>query len=115
MATEESRQRSARRRYQKWWERLNRQPEVIAWRREILRRHRYRERHPFAGQTATRGSPLWLYCLMAGMHEGGRPPWARRCTKRLGTRLCWGGRESDSDRCYQHRRHQRGKDASDKS
>jgi hypothetical protein len=115
MATIASAKRSERRRRQKSWERWIRQPEVVALRREILRRHRYRERHPFAGLTAMRGSPLWLYCFMAGMHEGGRPPRAKRCTKRLGTRLCWGWRESDSDRCYQHRRLTRGKDASDKS
>jgi hypothetical protein len=107
MATIESKKRMERRRRQRWWEQFNRDPEVIALRREIARRQRYRQRHPFAGQTATQRGPLWLYCLMAGMHEGGRPPRTRRCTKRLGSRRCWGWREADSDRCYRHRRGER--------
>jgi hypothetical protein len=104
MATLESQKRSERRRHQRWWEELNRQPEVIALRREIARRARSRRRHPFAGQTASQPGPLWLYCLIAGMHEGGRAWKGRRCTKRLGTRMCWNWRQSSSDRCHRHQR-----------
>ena len=38
----------------------------------------------------------------AGRWLGGRPPKSRRCTKRLGTRLCWNWRESEMDRCRLH-------------
>jgi hypothetical protein len=104
MATIESQKRMERRRSQKlreWWLNL---PEYRALRREIERRQQYRRRHPFMGQDARQRGPLWLYCFMAGSHEGGRPPRVRRCTKRLGSRLCWGWREAGSDRCVKHRR-----------
>jgi hypothetical protein len=104
VATIESEKRMERRRRQRWWEQLNRDPEVIALRREIARRQRYQQRHPFSGQHPGLRGLLWLHCVYAGIRLGGRPPLARRCTKRLGSRFCWGWRASDSDRCYRHRR-----------
>ena len=50
MATFESEKRMERRRRQRWWEALNREPEVIALRREMARRKQYRANHPYAGQ-----------------------------------------------------------------
>ena len=40
----------------------------------------------------------------AGRCRGGRPPKERRCTKRIGSRLCWNWREEGCDRCWRHRR-----------
>jgi hypothetical protein len=100
MATIESQKRSERRRNQKWWERLNRTPEVIALRREIARRQRYRAKHPYAGQPGL----IYMRCVYMGSRFGGRARKARRCTKRLGTRLCWNWRVLGTDRCYRHRR-----------
>lgn len=45
----------------------------------------------------------WL-CAMKGRELGGRPARERRCTKRLGSRRCWGWRAPGSDRCYLHPR-----------
>jgi hypothetical protein len=102
MATEESEKRMERRRHQRWWERLNRDPEIIAIRRELARRQRYRQRHPFSGQHPGVRGLLWLHCVHAGIRLGGRPPKARRCSKRLGSRLCWNWRVPGADRCYRH-------------
>jgi hypothetical protein len=104
MATIESEKHMERRRHQRWWERLNRAPEVIALRRSIAARQRYRQRHPFSGQRPGLRGLLWLHCVSAGIRLGGRPPWARRCSKRLGTRYCWNWRAPASDRCYRHAR-----------
>jgi hypothetical protein len=100
MATIESQKRSERRRAQKWWERLNRDPEVIALRREIARRQRYLRRHPYAGQPTL----AYMHCVYMGIQHGGRPPKARRCTRRLGTRYCWNWRAPGTDRCDRHGR-----------
>jgi hypothetical protein len=107
MATLESQKRSERRRRQRRWEQFNREPEVIVLRREMARRQRYRQRHPYSGEHPGLRGLLYLHCVYAGIRLGGRPPRARRCTKRLGSRLCWGWREADSDRCYRHRRGER--------
>ena len=42
------------------------------------------------------------FCAAEGREKGGRPPRERRCTKRLGSRLCWGWRRPGSDRCWRH-------------
>jgi hypothetical protein len=104
MATRESEKRMERRRRQRWWEELNRQPEVIALRREIARRARYRRRHPFSGQSASIRGLLYMHCVYAGIRLGGRARKGRRCTKRLGTRVCHNWRAPGTDRCYRHRR-----------
>jgi len=106
MATEESQKRMERRRHQRWWEQLNRDSEVIALRRYIAATRRYRQRHPFSGQRPGLRGLLWLHCVNAGLRFGGRPPKARRCRKRLGSRLCWNWRAPGTDRCSQHRRAQ---------
>jgi hypothetical protein len=103
MATIESQKRMERRRRQRWWERLNADPEIQALRRQITRefaaRRRYQQRHPFSGRHP---GLLWMHCIAAGIQQGGRPPKTRRCTKRLGTRLCWNWRAPETDRCYRH-------------
>jgi hypothetical protein len=102
MATWESEQWMERRRRQKYVERLYADPEIIALRRELGARLRYEARHPW------RWFPhlLRMYCIGIGINEGGRPPQARRCTKRLGSRRCWNWRASGTDRCYRHGRQQ---------
>ena len=104
MATEESQKRMDRRRRQRRWEAWNREPEVIALRREIARRRRYRQRHPYSGNAPGVRGLLLIRCISAGIQLGGRPPKARRCRKRVGSRFCWGWREFGHDRCYRHRR-----------
>jgi hypothetical protein len=106
MATIESEKRMERRRRQRWWERFNREPEVIALRREMARRQRYRQRHPYSGDTPGVRGLLLIRCVSAGIQLGGRPPKLRRCRKRLGSRFCWGWRAPGADRCYRHRREQ---------
>jgi hypothetical protein len=103
MATRESEKRMERRRNQKWWEELNRQPEVIALRREMARRQRYLRRHPYAGQPTL----AYMHCVYMGIRLGGRARKARRCTKRLGTKLCWNWRVGGTDRCHRHERGKR--------
>ena len=83
MATFESQERMARRRHQRWREERQKDPAVQAFRRQLAAYQRYRLRHPFSGLPP---SLLWMHCLLAGIQQGGRPPKARRCTKRLGTR-----------------------------
>jgi hypothetical protein len=39
-----------------------------------------------------------------GRELGGRPPPERRCTKRLGSKLCWNWRDVGLDRCRRHPR-----------
>jgi len=65
------------------------------WLREL--RNRKRRRHLYA-------SFAWMASFVAGHKLGGRPPKARRCTKRLGTRLCWNWRADGTDRCRLHQR-----------
>ena len=74
--------------------------ETTALRREIARCQRYRAKHPYAGQLGL----IYLRCVYMGKWLGGRARKARRCTKRLGSRLCWNWRVWGTDRCYRHRR-----------
>jgi len=73
-------------------------------RRRKAKRRRWPDLHPenFGGD---RG-PLEWWCGWVGAVEGGagRPPKERRCSKRLGTRLCRNWRRGDSDRCWRHQR-----------
>jgi hypothetical protein len=101
MATLESEKRMERRRHQRWWEALNRDPQIIALRRYIAARQRYQQRHPFSGRP---WGLLYMHCAWIGREQGGRPPQARRCTKRLGSRFCWNWRAPGTDRCYRHGR-----------
>lgn len=100
MATWESQKWMARRRRQQYCQRLNADPEIIALRRAIGARLRYEASHPWARLPAL----LRLICMAAGIREGGRPPKARRCTKRLGSRHCWNWRVAGTDRCHRHGR-----------
>ncbi len=98
MATYESRQRMARRRAHRSFEAWKARPDVQAMlhdQHRRLRRHPYRFVHP---------GLLWLYCYQWGRELGGRPPKARRCTKRLGTRYCWNWRVKGTTRCHRHPR-----------
>jgi hypothetical protein len=104
VATIESKKRMERRRRQRRWEQFNREPEVIALRREITRRQRYRQRHPYSGSAPGVRGLLLIRCVSAGIQLGGRPPKPRRCRKRLGSRFCWNWRTPGTDRCYRHRR-----------
>ena len=104
MATLESEKRMERRRNQRWWEQLNRTPEVIALRREIAGRQRHRARHPYAGQPGL----ISMHCVYMGIRFGGRARKAHRCSKRLDTRLCWNWRAPGTDRCVRHRRQTEG-------
>jgi hypothetical protein len=104
MATIESQKCMERRRHQRYREWFNAQPEVQAFRRQINARQRYRRRHPFSGQHP---GLLRMHCIVAGIQLGGRPPKARRCTKRLGSRFCWNWRAAESNRCYRHDRMER--------
>jgi hypothetical protein len=100
MATWESEKRMERRRTQRYWEQFNADPEIIALRRYIAARQRYQARHPYSGLP----SLVRMICMAAGIREGGRPPKARRCRKRLGSRLCWNRRAPGTNRCYRHGR-----------
>jgi hypothetical protein len=65
-----------------------------------LGRRLRRRRMPWAN-----ASELWFRCWLAGGLEGGRPKdVSHRCTKRLGSRLCWNWRAAGSDRCWRHQR-----------
>jgi hypothetical protein len=85
MATEESQKRMERRRRQRRWEAWNCQPEIITLRRAIAARQLQQQRHPFSGRHP---GLLRMHCIYAGIQLGGRPPQTRRCSKRLGSRLC---------------------------
>jgi hypothetical protein len=100
MATLESQKRSERRRRQKSWERFKREPWVVAFRHEIDRRQKYQVKHPYTGQPGL----LYMHCAYMGIRFGGRARKARRCTKRLGTTLCWNWRVGGTDRCHRHGR-----------
>ena len=100
MATLESEKRSERRRHQKFWERENRDPEVIALRRQIDRCQRYLAKHPYAGQPVL----LFMHCCYMGIRFGGRARKGRRCTKRLSSRICRNWRVPGTDRCWRHAR-----------
>lgn len=86
MAKPESRERAARRRTARALRDLRARPELV----ELRRQHERRRRE--------------LLCALQGAELGGRPPAELRCTKRLGTRLCWGWRAPGSDRCRLHPR-----------
>jgi hypothetical protein len=105
MVTLASKKRMERRRLQQMREWYTNLPEYQALRREIARRQRYRQRHPYSGQHVGVRGLLYMHCVTAGIERGGRPPMARRCLKRLGSRLCWNWRVPGTDRCYRH--HQR--------
>jgi hypothetical protein len=98
MAKRESEERNARRRRQRWREGLRMDPELRAVLREIQRRRR-RRRWPGMPQIV-----VDMLCGTLGRERGGCPPRERRCTKRLGSRLCWGWRAEGSDRCRLHLR-----------
>ena len=100
MATIESEKRMERRRRRKYFQRLYADPEFIALRRYIHRQVAYEAAHPW------RRFPhlMRFYCMGVGINEGGRPPKARRCTKRLGSRRCWNWRSTGTDRCHRHGR-----------
>jgi hypothetical protein len=104
MATEQSLKRSARRRVQRWREQWMADPAMQALRREIRARQRYEQRHPFSRLPEL----ALLHCWAKGIELGGRPPKARRCTKRLGSRLCWNWRMPGSSRCYRHQEGEHG-------
>jgi len=53
-------------------------------------------------QPCERALTCLLYYYQWGRELGGRPPQARRCTKRLGTRLCWNWRVNGTTRCHRH-------------
>ena len=105
MATEESRKRSERRRWQKQKAQWLADPYYVALRQELYRRQRYRQRHPYTGYRDNRvqRALLFMHCTYAGVTLGGRPPLRRRCRKRLGSRYCWNWR-TVGDRCQKHRR-----------
>ena len=106
MATEESRKRSDRRRHQRVIAEWHASPEYQAMKRDLLAQRRYRLRHPYTGyqHSSVQRGLLLLRCISAGVTLGGRPPKAQRCTRRLGSRFCWGWRVQDTDRCYRHPR-----------
>lgn len=59
------------------------------------------------GPPDQRAAALTRYCRTKGRELGGRPPAARRCTKRLppGTgRQCWNWHVGGTDRCWRHPR-----------
>ena len=80
MATIESEKRSERRRNQKWWERLNRDPEIQALRRAIAARQRYQQQHPYSGR------PGLLLMHISHAREG--------CSSVAFTKKCQGGAHS---------------------
>jgi hypothetical protein len=98
MATKESKQRNERRRWQRLRERWQADPAMQALRRQLKARQRYRQRHPFSEFPEL----ALMHCWVKGIELGGRPPKARRCTKRLGSRLCWNWRMPGSNKCYRH-------------
>jgi hypothetical protein len=67
MASEESRKRYERRRFQQWLEQWCADPAVQALRREIAARQRYRQRHPFSGRHP---GLLRMHCIVAGATYG---------------------------------------------
>jgi hypothetical protein len=100
MATWASQKRMERRRRQRYWQRFNADPEIQAIRRSVGARLRYEARHPWIRFPAL----MRMHCIGIGILQGGRPPKARRCTKRLGSRRCWNWRTPGTDRCYRHGR-----------
>jgi hypothetical protein len=101
MATVASEQRMARRRRQREEAQWRASPEYLAFRHWLEARRRYLTRHPWA--TCPWVVLKWQ-CRVWGMTLGGRPPKARRCRKRLGSRFCWGWRVPGTDRCRRHPR-----------
>jgi len=100
MATIASQKRMERRRLQRlrtWYINL---PEYQAMLREIKAWQRYRRRRRFTGQPTL----AWMHCTYMGITKGGRAAGDRRCTKRLGSKVCHNWREAGRDRCYRHRR-----------
>jgi hypothetical protein len=96
MATEESEKRMARRFFQRFMAPLEASP---AFQQAVRARARRRRRHPYCGHTPGYVQAL---CQQWGRELGGRPPKARRCTKRLGTRYCWNWRVKGTARCHRH-------------
>jgi hypothetical protein len=98
MATEDSRERRARRRMQRWLEWVYTLPEVRSFLREA-RRKRKRRRWPGASADSIRA-----HCALEGWRKGGRPPTHRHCTKRLRSRRGWNWQVAGTDRCHRHQR-----------
>jgi len=96
MATQESAKRMARRFHQHFRETVEASPgfqqAMRAWRR-------HRQRHPYA---EVHPAYLRSLCVQWGRELGGRPPKARRCTRRLGMRYCWNWRVDGTTRCHRH-------------
>lgn len=97
----ESEERAVRRRLQRLWaegaEALAEYRATPEYRRR--ERNRKRRRWPDA-------SP-WMVdflCSTEGRDKGGRPPAARRCTRRVGSRFCWNWSLRGTDRCWRHER-----------
>jgi hypothetical protein len=96
-------ERSQHRHYNEAMAEFRSRPDVQAILREIRRKQKRRK---WPGlRLHTEGDWWWLgfLCGMKGRELGGRPPADRRCTKRLGSRLCWNWREGKTDRCLLHR------------
>ena len=65
-----------------------------------FKRNQRRRRWPLASPDVVR-----FFCWWIGFLQGGKPKHAaRRCTKRLGSRLCWNWRVGGTDRCHRHQR-----------
>jgi hypothetical protein len=97
MATRDSEQRRTRRFHQRFRETVEASPGFQA---AVRARLRHRRRHPYA---AAPSRYLRALCVQWGRELGGRPyTKAYRCTKRLGTRLCWNWRVEGTTRCYRH-------------
>jgi hypothetical protein len=99
MATWESEKRMQRRRSQRFREEFNADPEIIAFRHAFDQRQKYLGKHPFSGRPP---GLLYMHCVWAGWTLGGRAKGSRRCTKRLGTRVCHNWRIPGTTRCYRH-------------
>ena len=96
MATQESEQRMARRFFQRFRETLEDSP---AFHQHMRTWARHRRRHPYCDVPPR---ALRALCVQWGRALGGRPPRARRCTKRLGTRYCWNWHALGTTRCHRH-------------
>lgn len=96
MATWESEQRMARRRVQRALAELRADPQIQAWRRARLRK---RKRRKLPGWSA---EAIRTHCALYGLLRGGRARGQRRCTKRLGSRLCGNWRVKGTTRCHLH-------------
>jgi hypothetical protein len=70
-----------------------------AFQQQMRALRRCLRRHPY-----THAAPGYLWQVYAdwGRLLGGRPRTVDRCTKRLGTRLCWNWRVEGTTRCWRH-------------